>query len=226
MTSTTDDLTATLASALGLPHPLVKDTASHLREASMLAEADAPATAEHATTLLLALMAAPNPKNATERARLYGGLPLSQVTRDEACTNGSVQYLDGPDDDPLVDDCRALGDSLGEFLTHLIETYSFADEMNIRPGRIALCGGLGDAAAMIGLSVLVDGFDIGGFVVFSMAGGGHRPDDAPRARLDQSPSVSGEIFQVFREFLAGESEGPREVALAHEGAGGLQGTQQ
>ena len=225
MTTTIDDLAATLASALGLSRKLVEDTARHLREASMLAKADAPATAEHATTLLLALMAAPNPKNAPERARLYGGLPLSQVTRDEAFTNGSVQYLDVPDDDPLVDDCRALGDSLGEFLAHLIETYSFAPEINVKPGRIVLCGGLGDASAMISLSVVVDDFDIGGTVVFSMAGGGCRPDDSPRARLDQNPSVPAEIFQVFREFFTSNVDGPREVVLAHDGAGGLQGAQ-
>jgi hypothetical protein len=39
---TTDDLTATLTQALGLPHRLVNDTARHLREAKMLPKGDAP----------------------------------------------------------------------------------------------------------------------------------------------------------------------------------------
>ena len=225
MGTTTDDLAATLADALGLPRKLVEDTARHLRQAGMLAKAGAPATAEHAAALLLGVMRAPKPECSPEMVRLYSELPLEQVTRNEAFANGQVQYLDVPGDDPLVNDCRAMGDSLGEFLAHLIEAYSFASEMNIKPGRIVLCGGLGDASAMISLSIVVDKFDIGGTVVFSMAGGGGLLDDSCRARLDQNPSVPAEIFQVFREFFTSNVDGPREVVLAHDGAGGLQGTQ-
>ena len=220
MTTMIDGLTATLAGALGLSRRQVDETAGHQREAGMLAEADAPATAEHCSALLFGVMRAPDPERSPEMVRLYCELPLERVTRSEVFANGQVEFLDVPGDDPLVDDCRMLGDSLGEFLTHLIRCYAFADEMNIRPGRIVLCGGLGNAAAMIELSAEVDGSDIGGTVHFSMVGGGCRPDDAPRARLDQNPSVPAEIFQVFREFLAGEPEGPREVALVHDGAGG------
>ncbi len=220
MTAATDDLTATLAGALGLPRKLVDDTAHHLRKAGMLPDDAAPATAEHATTLLLGVMAAPTPKDAPDRVKLYSELPLERVTRSEVCANGRVDYLEVPGDDPLVNDCRMLGESLGEFLANLIEGYASADEMNIKPGRIVLCGGLGNAAAMIEMSALVNRFDIGGTVIFNMMGGGCRPDDAPRARLDLNPSVPAEIFQVFRSLLAGEPEGPRETVLAHDRAGG------
>ena len=167
MACTIDDLTTTLANALGLPRKLVNEIAGHLREAGLLPNDDAPAGPEHCAALLLGIMDAPSPERCPEMARLYGGLPLEQVTRQESLASGRIDYLDVPSDDPLVSDCRLLGDSLGEFLAHLIEAYSSAPEINVKPGRIVLCGGPGNASAMIFLSILVDGFDIGGTVVFN-----------------------------------------------------------
>ena len=227
MASTINDLTTTLANALGLPRRMVEDTARRLRETDMLPDDDAPAASEHCAALLLGVMAAREPESSSQRVRLYGALPLDRITRNETFANSRVEYLDVPDDDPVIGVLREFGDSLGEFLSHLIEAHSSAPEISVKPGQIALFGGLGNASAMIFLSILVDGFDIGAAVVFSMAslGGGRMPDDAARARLDTAVSVPAEIFQVLREFLASGSEAPREVALPHDGAGGLQGVQ-
>ncbi len=217
MTATIDDLTATLAGALGLSRQLVNDTAHHLRKAEMLPDDDAPIDPAHCATLLLGVMTGSNPERSPAMVRLYSELPLERAIHSEAFANGQVEFLDVPDADPLVDNCRMLGDSLGEYLVNLIAVYAFADEKMTKPGRIVLCGGLGNASAMIEVFVLASRGDIGGTAIFSMEGGGCRPDDAPWARLDQNPSVPAEIFQVFRNLLAGESEGPREVALAHDG---------
>ena len=155
------------------------------------------------------LMSAPNPERSPEMVRLYSELPLERAIHSEAFANGQVEFLDVPGEAPLVDHCRPLGDSLWEYLAHLIEHFALdLADVKIRPGRIVLCGGLGDASAMIEVFAPASRGDIGGTAIFSMEGGGCRPDDAPWARLDQNPSVPAEIFQVFRNLLAGESEPP------------------
>lgn len=66
--TTTAELTATLATALGLPRRLAEETARHLREDRMLSAPESLVSTEHAVTLLLGLMAAPTTADAPDCA--------------------------------------------------------------------------------------------------------------------------------------------------------------
>jgi hypothetical protein len=62
--ATINDLIQTLASALGVERSVVADHARALRGVDTLSSGSTQATIEHAGILLLALMSAPDPKDA------------------------------------------------------------------------------------------------------------------------------------------------------------------
>ena len=144
---TTNDLCETLANALGLPRRLVDETARHLREAGMLPDGDAPASAEHAATLLLGLMAAPTSVDAPDCARLYAQLPLDHVTRGELTSDGHIEMLEIGDPSPLMGDIREHGESFGVFLASLIELGEPGGF--VEPGEIVVGGGPGTATGAV-----------------------------------------------------------------------------
>ena len=217
MNRTINDLTVTLADALGLPRRLVDETARHLREANMLADGGALATVEHAVVLLLGLMAAPEPKDAPDSVRLYRQLPLDRVTRCELMPDGRFETVQVLDEDLFVADLHELGTAFGPHLETLIRTLSAIEEVDIEIGGISVGGGIGTATASIHILVLAEGVDVGGVVQFTLAplGGPCRhPDDAPPARIDFFASVPGSIFSVFRKFFSGSASAPRKTAIS------------
>ncbi len=217
MMTTTSDLTATLAEALGLPRRHVDDTARYLREAGMLADGGAPATVEHAVVLLLGLMAAAEPVDAPDAVRLYRQLPLDRVTRCELMPDGRFESVQLPDEDPCVDDMCAFGSTFGPFLETLILACNTVEEVNIEIGEIVVGGGTGTVTASVHILVLAEGVDVGGVVQFTLAplGGPCRhPDDAPSARLDCYACVPGSIINVFRKFFTGSASAPRRAVMS------------
>ncbi len=212
----TDALTATLTEALGLPARLVGETACHLREAGMLSDdPGVEATPDHAVVLLLGLMAAPEPKDAPDCARLYRQLPFDHAARCELLDDGRFGWNDIDDTEPLVDDIRGMGETFGSFLASLIQAFNDASVTNLEPGEIIVGGGLGTASATVSFLVLADGVNVGGLARFSLEplGGDRHPDDAPQARLDCYASVPGSIFAVMRKFFTGDADGPREAVM-------------
>lgn len=212
--TTTDKLTATLAEALGLPDRLVNETARHLREAKMLPAGEV--TVEDAVTLLLGLMAAPDPESAPDCARLYAQLPFTRVTRTELMPDGRFETFDLFDDEPVVEELKELGETFGTFLTGFARGFNDTRELAIEPGNLIAGGGLGTAFASLQIFVLADGAHVAGSVQFSLEpqGGGRHPDDAPKARLDVYASMPGTIFNVLRSIFTGDSEGPRHVVMS------------
>ena len=212
--NTITDLTATLANALGLPRRLVDETARYLREAKMLPEgADAQATVEHAIVLLLGLMAAPDPEDAPNCARLYRQLPLDRVTRAELMPDGSTEMVDLSDPWPGMGDFRNLGETFGAFLTSMVFVKTDPDFF-VQPREIVLGGGPGTATGAVGLCVREGVHFVFGLVRFSLAplGGGRHPDDAPRARLDCHATVPDTIFEVLCRFFADAPGGTPKIA--------------
>ncbi len=223
MTSTTA-LIHTLSEALGLPHSAVDWTARALREGGLFpvgkggrgGAGAAGVTVQHAVNLLLALMAPQSSKSVKDRVDLYNQLPFEGVTRSELMPDGRFETVPLADDDPFVESIRAGSATFSKFLQSFIGVFNEAPEMDTTPGGIFVGGGAGNAFASVQLSVLADGVDVGGSIRFSLApaGGGRHPDDAPLARLDNYNTVPGSIFRVFRDLLAGDSEGPREVVMS------------
>ena len=216
--NTTADLTATLAQALGLLARLVEETAKHLREAGMLPDdPGAEATPEHAVTLLLGLMVAPEPKDAGDCVRLYRQLPFDKVMCCEQLEDGRFGWNRVDDTNPVVANVRHTGETFGCFLVSLIQAYNNATIVNIEPAEINIGGGLGTASASVPFWVLTDEMNVAAVARFSLEplGGDRHPDDAPQARLDCHATVPGTIFTVFRTFFTGHAEGPREVNWPH-----------
>lgn len=216
--NTIADLTETLANALGLPRRLVEETARHLREAKMLpAGQNAQATVEHAVTLLLGLMAAPEPADAPDSVRLYRQLPFDRLTRCELMPDGRFETVRVCDEDPVVTDLQFFGTTFGPHLENLIRTLNAIEKVNIEPSEIIIGGGIGTATASIHHFILADGFNVACAVQFTLAplGGPCRhPDDAPLARLDCYASVPGSIINVFHKFFTGNADGPRKAVIS------------
>lgn len=221
--ATTDDLTTTLADALGLPRKLADDTACHLREAEMLEEADAPVNAEHAVALLIGLMAAPTPADAPDCVRLYRALPFEGITG-AMITPATHAEMFSASDTAIITDVDDLGETFGAFLVSMVELSSGPAAPIFEPGEIVVGGGPGTAKAGV---MLTRGGNAPamGFAKFSLAplGADRLPDDAAVARLDSSITVPGAIFGVLREFFMADTTHPREATLGHAWAGGFQG---
>lgn len=214
--NTTTDLCKILAASLGLDPEIVLDHARHLHEAGMLADGGAPATVEHAVTLLIALMAAPNPEDAPDCVRLFVRLPFDRMMRCESMPDGRFESIHVPDTDPFVDDINQLGMSFGTFLVGLVTALNEAAAVNIEPGIIIVGGGLGTAIAAVDILALAEGVNVACTVQFSLApmGGNQMPDDAPAGRLDRYMIVPGSIFAAFRKFFTNSADGPREVVMS------------
>lgn len=182
----------------------------------MLAEADAPATVEHAVNLLFGLMAASEPADAPDAVRLYRQLPFDRVMRCELMPDGHFEAFQVADDDLVVTDLQYFGTAFGPHLENLIRTLNEIEEVNVEPSEIIVGGGTGTATASIHILVLADGVNVAWAVQFTLAplGGPCRhPDDAPLARLDCYASVPGSIFNVFRKFFTGSATGPRKAII-------------
>ncbi len=165
------DLIETLASALGLPHRLVEETAHHLREAKMLPDGeDAQATVEHAGVLLLALMAAPVPKAAPGSVETYNQLPLEQATVGGFMPDGRYEGERLAGDDLLLQDLNDLGETFGEFLDGLIWALTETPDAMPVPARITVGGGPGTTYATVDFLVSAGGIDRGCMVRFGLAG--------------------------------------------------------
>ena len=220
---TTTDLTATLANALGLPRLTVNETARHLREAEMLPEGKERASVEHAVTLLLALMAAPDPKDAPDCARLYLQLPFDRVMRYETMLDGRFGGDEAPDDDPFVSDIRKFDPAFGPFLETLIHSFNMIPEISVEPPDISIGGGLGTAMASVRTLLLADDVNVSVNIQFTLEpmGGNQMPDDAPAGRLDRYTTVRGLIFTTLRQFFTDSADGPREVFLTSRPAPAL-----
>lgn len=205
------NLKSTLGDALGLPHRAVDETVRALRAANMLPIGSVQATIEHAVVLLLALMAAPDPKAAPDCARLYAQLPLDCVTRTEPMPDGRTEMLTVADTAPLMADVRDLGESFGTFLASALRLFSGPPDATLEPGEIVVGGGLGTASAGVMLSVWNGSNSFVGYVKFSLTpmGAGCLPDDAAVARLDLHASVPGSIFTVLSGFLMEDQDSPR-----------------
>ena len=213
--NTIADLTATLANALGLPRRLVDETAEHLQEAGMLPSDPAAATTpEHAVVLLLGLMAAPEPKDAPNCARLYRQLPLDRITRAEPMPDGSSELFDIFDPSPIMADFRNIGETFGAYLTSQVEFSKTDPDFFVQPGEIIVGGGPGTASGAVGIGVRDGNYFICGFVKFSLAplGGGRHPDDAPVARLDCHATVPDTIFEVLHRFFGDAPGGTQKIA--------------
>jgi hypothetical protein len=230
--ATINDLIQTLASALGVERSVVADHARALRGVDMLSSGSTQATIEHAGILLLALMSAPDPKDAPSRVRIYNQLPLNQVSVGGFLPNGQYEGEQVADGDLLLQDLNDLGETFGEYLDGLIwaliEVPGAIDTIPI-PARITVGGGRGTTYATVDFLVSAGGIERSCMVSFSLAsfGGNRLPDDAPVARLDISVldisvTVPGSIFEVLRDFFS-NTDCPREAALAHVRAGDLQG---
>ena len=216
--NTIADLTATLTNALGLPRRLVDETAEHLREAGMLpGDAAVATTPEHAVVLLLGLMAAPEPKDAPNVARLYFQLPLDCVTRAEATPDGSTELFDISDPSPVMADVRDIGETFGAYLTSQVEFSKTDPDFFVQPGEIIVGGGPGTATGAVGIQIQDGNHFVCGFVKFSLAplGGGRHPDDAPLARLDCHATVPDTIFEVLYRFFADAPDGTQKIARSH-----------
>lgn len=211
------DLIETLAGALGLPRRLVEETARYLREAKLLPDDEnKQATAGHAGVLLLALMAAPVPRDAPNNVQIYDQLPLGEVAVGGFMPDGRFEGERAADDDPLLQDLNDLGETFGEFLVGLIWTLIEAPDAIPVPARITVGGGPGTIYATVDFLVSVGGIDRGCMVQFNLVpfGGGRLPDDAAVARLDVSASAPGEIFQILRDLFAGDSDSPHEATVS------------
>ena len=218
--ATTADLIEALSSALGVPQSEATIHVRRLREARLLpatkggrgAAGGASVNAEHAAVLLISLMSGVPATKAAETVTLYAGLPLEVVSRGELLPDGRFESFSIAEADPVMADIDTFGDTFGEFLAGLIEAYATAPETSIEPTMVMLGGGLGTASASVHLNALADARTVGAVVTFGMAplGGGQRPDDAPRARLERHSCVPGTVFQVFRELFSGQAEGPRQ----------------
>ncbi len=213
--ATIDDLTATLADALGLPRKMADGTARALREAGMLPDSGAQASIEHAAVLLIALMAPQSSRSAPDSIDLYAGLLFERITRNELMPDGRFEIVTVADDDPFVENMRGLVDNFGEFLRSYIIAFNETPKMDSTPGEIIIGGGAGNPFAAMQFHVLADGVNVGGSIRFSLApvGGGRHPDDAPVARLDSYTRVPGSIFQVLRNLFTGDTEGPRKEII-------------
>ncbi len=219
----TTDLCETLAASLGIEREVVADHASHLREAGMLPDGDAPVGPEHAVTLLIALMVAPIPADAPDCVRLYQRLPLDGVTG-AALTPAMCTEMFCATDTAIITDVDDLGETFGAFLVSLVELSSGPAVPIFEPGEIVVGGGPGTAKA--GVMLTRGGCAPAmGFVKFSLAplGGDRLPDDAAVARLDSSVTVPGTIFDVLREFFTVDAARPRDASLAYARAAGFQG---
>ena len=216
MNRTINDLTATLADALGIEREVVADHAHHLFPNDNADTDDAQAEPEHAAALLISLMAGVPPAKAPDAVRLYGGLPLDCVDTGGTHQNGQWVSIRIPDDDPFMENLTTLGNPFGEFLAGLIGWFNEAPEIDFEVVNFVLGGGLGTASATIYFGVLIDGASVVGNIKFNLVpfGGGTLPDDAARCRLDREATVPGAILSVLREFFTGAPGGPREVFMS------------
>ncbi len=220
--ATTPVLIQTLSDSLGLERSTVDWTARQLREDGLLPtgrrgpNCAAEVTVQHATNLLLALMAPASPRSIPARVDLYTQLPFEYITRSELMPDGRYEFFPVVGDDPFVDNMRGLGETFGEFLRSYIIAFNEIPEMDTRPGSVLVGGGAGNAFAAVQFFVLADGVDVDASVRFGLTplGGGRHPDDAAVARLDNYTTVPGSVFQVFRGLLAGDSEGPRDAIMS------------
>ena len=215
MTSSTTFI-RTLSEALGLPHGGVDWTARALREGGLFpvgkggrgGAGAAEVTAEHATSLLLALMAPPSPRSVPVRVNLFSNLPLARITPGELTPDGSIEMVDIADPSPLMRDFRGLGDTFGEFLATFVKSSAADPDFFVQPGEIMIGGGPGTATGAIALHIHNQVDIVTGFAKFTMTplGAGYFPDDAPRARLDCHFTVPTSIFTVFGELFADSPE--------------------
>ena len=215
--TTNRELCEVLADVLGIERELVKDHASALREAGLFPDTDDDrAEPEHASALLISLMAGVPPAKAPDAVRLYANLPLARVRRGEMDAHGGWESGEIPADDPYFEGLRAYGDTFGEVLTCFITWFAKTTEADAEILEIVVGGGLGNATAAICFAPLIEDANVVGDIKFSLEplGGGTVPDDAPRSRLDRQATIPGSIFSVLREFFTGASDGPRQVFIS------------
>ena len=131
--------------------------------------------------------------------------------------DGRFETLAVADDSSFVEEMRGMGDTYGEFLRSYVGAFDSIPEMDSVPDAIIVCGGAGNAFAVVQFLDLAGDLDVSGSVRF-----GRHSDDAPWAGLDNFTRIPGNVLQVLHDLFIGVAKKhPRLVdpATAHLGSG-------
>ena len=213
MNRTINDLTTTLADALGIERDVVSGHANALREAKLFPGDDDRAEPEHVARMLISLMYGAPSADAAKTVTLFEKLPLDCAHRGMKADDGRWSSRRLPEDDPDMDILRSCGESFLTFLTALISLFNEAPETDFAVECITVGGGTGTVTALVYYKAFSEEVDISGSVKFSLApyDAGYRPDDAPPARIERVSVVPGTIFPILRKMFTGNEDGPRKV---------------
>ena len=204
---TITDLAETLCGAMGLHPDLGAMSIEYLTDHDMLEGGDAKAEPSHAAGLLIALAGSGEMYAPHKTVERYWDLPLIEPLISQFWDR-VVALEPMPDDDPIASHVRAQDGRFGDVLTSLISGYAFGEAVSIVPRIMTIGYGPGLTRADIHLFPAAPGEIRNGFILNFSTGETTLPDDAPRARLERTATVPGEIFDVLRETLAGKSAPP------------------
>jgi hypothetical protein len=212
--ATVTDLAESLAGWLGLPRETVDGHVRRLREAGLLPAAKggrgkvggAPASAENAVNLLLAVMADVPAVRAPEAVGIYRDLPLLAIHRamlEPGDTDLRHRVL--AKDHPFYDRIPPV---FGDALELFILGWSAPDMVGagFQVTTVQIGGGAGTHRACFALlpAPSFEGPWFQGVVHYGITADGRLPDDAPCGRLDRFSQAPGYVLHLLNRLLGGQ----------------------